>query len=329
MSGFAGSICAGGRIPVPGVLERMAVGLEFRGPDATQIWSRGSAGFCFTLLRTGPAPQSSDQPCTLDGRVWLLGEVRLDGREDLRSKLDESTSAEATDEELILRAWRRWGEDGFANLKGDLSFALWDEPARRLWCLRDLIGARPFFHSQSADRFYFSNTLEVFRQAPDVSSQLDPQFIGDFLLQEWCQDGTRTVYQDIHRLPAGHRLVYSDVELRVLRYTDFSVEEPLRLKRPEEYIERFRELLEKAVRDRLPRGPCGIFMSGGLDSTSLAAVACKISQQDQASGPLRAFTIDCRPMFNHEEGSLASLVAENLRIGIQNLSRAACLPHAG
>ncbi len=280
MSGFAGIICTGGNIPDPGLLERMAGGLEFRGPDATQIWSRGSAGFCFTLLRTGPAPQSSEQPCTLDGRVWLLGDVRLDGREDLRRQLDESISAEATDEELILRAWRRWGKDGFANLNGDLSFALWDEPARHL-------------------------------------------------LQEWCQDGTRTVYQDIHRLPAGHTLVYSDGELRVRRYTDFSVEEPLWLKRPEEYVERFQELLVEAVRDRLPRGPCGIFMSGGLDSTSVAAVACKIAKQEQTSGPLRAYTIDCRPMFNDEEGFLASLVAKKLGIDIEILSGASCLPYQG
>src|SRR5216683_6204745 len=123
MSGFAGIICTGGNIPDPGLLERMAAGLEFRGPDATQIWSRGSAGFCFTLLRTGPTPQSSEQPCTLDGRVWLLGEVRLDGREDLRRQLEQSgdfITADATDEELILRSWQCWGEDGLAKLIGDL-----------------------------------------------------------------------------------------------------------------------------------------------------------------------------------------------------------------
>ena len=332
MSGFAGIVCTGGTTPDPRLLERMAVRLAFRGPDATQIWSRAGAGFCFTLLRTGPAPQSSDQPCTLDGRVWLLGDVRLDGREDLRRQLersDESITAEVTDEELILRAWRRWGEDGLANLNGDLSFALWDGTERRLWCVRDLIGARPFFYAQSTDSFYFSNTLEVFRQAPGVSSKLDPQFIGDFLLQEWCEDGTRTVYRDIHRLPPGHTLVYSDGELCVRCYTELSVEEPLWLKRPEEYVERFQELLENAVRDRLPRRPHAIFMSGGLDSTSLAAVACKIAKKDGARGPLRAYTVDGRPLFNDEEGYLASLVAKHLGIDVEILSDAYCLPYEG
>jgi asparagine synthase (glutamine-hydrolysing) len=331
MSGFAGIVCTDGSAPDPRLLERMAAHLTFRGPDATHIWSQGGAGFCFTLLRTGPAPQSSEQPCTLDGRVWLLGDVRLDGREDLRRQLeqsDEPITAEATDEELILRAWRRWREDGLAKLGGDLSFALWDVHERRLWCVRDLLGARPFFYAQSADGFCFSNTLEVLRQVPGVSSNLDPQFIGDFLMQEWCGDGARTVYRDIHRLPPGHTLVYSGAGLRVRRYTDFLIEEPLYLKRPEEYVEQFQELLEMAVRDRLPRGPCGIFMSGGLDSTSVAAVACKIDEKN-GSGPLRAYTIDCRPIFNDEEGALASLVADNLGIGIEILSGASCLPYEG
>ncbi len=142
MSGFAGIICTAENTPDPGLLERMAAGLEFRGPDATHIWTRAAAGFCFTLLRTGPAPQSSEQPYTLDGRVWLLGDVRLDGREDLLRQLsDASITAEVTDEELILRAWRCWGKDGLAKLNGDLSFALWDGTERRLCCVRDLINS--------------------------------------------------------------------------------------------------------------------------------------------------------------------------------------------
>jgi asparagine synthase (glutamine-hydrolysing) len=124
-------------------------------------------------------------------------------------------------------------------------------------------------------------------------------------------------------------LVYSGGALCVRRYADFPIEEPLCLKRPEEYVEQFQELLEQAVRDRLPRGPCGFFMSGGLDSTSVAAVACKIVKKDGANGSLRAYTIDCRPMFNDQEGILASLVAENLGMGIEILSGAYCLPYEG
>src|SRR5271168_3063128 len=99
MSGFAGIVRADGGTPDAKLIERMAEALAFRGPDATQIWLRPGAGFCFTLLRTGPSPQVGTQPYSLDGRVWLLGDVRLDGREELRRRLEqhgERISADAT-----------------------------------------------------------------------------------------------------------------------------------------------------------------------------------------------------------------------------------------
>src|SRR5271163_111405 len=143
MSGFAGIVRPDGGTPDVRIIERMAESLAFRGPDATQVWMRPGAGFCFTLLRTGPSPQALTQPCSLDGRVWLLGDVRLDGREELRTRLGqlgEKVAVDTTDEELILHAWRQWAEKSFEYLMGDYSFALWDAETMQLWCARDLMG---------------------------------------------------------------------------------------------------------------------------------------------------------------------------------------------
>src|SRR2546423_11000633 len=105
MSGYAGIISADNAPPDRDLLDRMAAALAFRGPDAMHITAQSGAGFVFTFLRTGPAPQSSQQPVTLDGRMWLIGDVRLDGRDDLRRKIEQhgvSLTPTATDEELIL-----------------------------------------------------------------------------------------------------------------------------------------------------------------------------------------------------------------------------------
>jgi asparagine synthase (glutamine-hydrolysing) len=330
MSGFAGVVCTGGSAPDPRLLERIAARLAFRGPDATHIWSRAGAGFCFTLLRTGPAPQSSEQPCTVDGRVWLLGDVRLDGRGDLRRQLEqagESLPPNVTDEELVLRAWRQRGEESLADLLGDFAFAIWDAEAQCLMCVRDLLGLRPFYYAQIGERLYFSNTLDVLRLVPDLSSALDPVFIGDFLLQDFCADPARTVFRNISRLPGGHFLKYSRDAMDVRRYTSLPIEEPIQLKQPGEYVERFRTLLESAVRDRLPRGPAAILMSGGLDSTSIAAIANKLAPE--TPGSLRAYTVDYKPLFEDEEGYYASLAAEHLGIPIEIFSGAACVPYQG
>ena len=333
MSGFAGFVSAESAAPDRRLLEQMAAGLAFRGPDGTHIWAQPGAGFCFTFLRTGPAPQCATQPCSLDGRVWLLGDVRLDGREDLRRELEgagESLAPEVTDEELVLRAWRLRGEGCLPDLMGDFSFALWDAEARRLVCVRDLIGARPFFYTRAGAWLYFSNTLNSLLLPPDLSSALDPQFIGDFLLWEWSPGTGRTVYRDIQRLPPGHILKYSSGQLAVRRYTSLPIEEPLWLKREEEYVEQFQALLDTAVLDRLPRGAATIFMSGGLDSPSIASAVKAAANDKGLPLNLRAYTIDCRPVLNKdEEGDYASLVAQSLGIPIEILPGASVLPYRG
>jgi asparagine synthase (glutamine-hydrolysing) len=332
MSGFAGIVRGDGAPPDAKLVERMAEALAFRGPDAKQIWMRPGAGFCFTFLRTGPSPQSASQPHSLDGRVWLLGDVRLDGREELRRGLEqhgEKVSADATNEELVLRAWQQWAEKCFELLVGDFSFALWDAEAKQLWCVRDLMGARPFFYARTAAQLVFSNTLDVVRLAPEVSAGLDPQYIGDFLLQSWCPEAERTVFQDIRRLPAGHALKYSNCEPVVRRYATLPVEEPLFLKRREEYIEAFRGHLERAVRDRLPESPTAIFMSGGLDSTSVAAIASQLQTERGLRYSLRAHTVDYSPLFEDEEGALATKAANHFGIPIEVLAGGSSAPLSG
>lgn len=329
MSGFAGIVCTDGATPDRGLLERMANGLAFRGPDATHIWSQAGAGFCFTFLQTGPGPQSSEQPCSLDGRVWLIGDVRLDGRAELRRELKQDRNGipvNATDEELILRTWQQWGERGFERFIGDFSFVLWDGVARQLWCVRDLMGARPFFYLRLGDWLCFSNTLEVLRLIPGVSAVLDPQFIGDFLLQECSGHVSRTVYRDVHRLPPGHQLRFFGGELNVRRFAEFPIEEPLQLKREEEYVEQFRDLLERAVSDRVPQGPSAVFLSGGLDSTSVAAIVARTRRKSEAPGALHAYTVDSQA-YKDQEGFYASLAAQHLRISIEMLSADSCLPY--
>jgi asparagine synthase (glutamine-hydrolysing) len=332
VSGFAGMVSLDGAPPDTRLLERMAQTLAFRGPDGTHITTKPGAGFCFTFLRTGPAPQCPSQPCSLDGRVWLLGDVRLDGRDDLRRKLEQhgdEIGRDVTDEELVLRAWRRWSEESFPVLIGDYSFALWDAEARQLYCARDLTGARPFFSAQAGNCLYFSNTLNAIRCAPEISGELDHHFIGDFLLQGWCSDPARSAFRDISRLTAGYALHYSSAGLHTRRFISLPIEEPHCFQREEEYVERFRELLEQAVRERLPDGSVAVLMSGGLDSTSVAAIAVEIEKESGSHASLRAHTVDYRPLFDDEEGYYASLAAEHLGIPIDILRGASFFPYEG
>lgn len=332
MSGFAGIIRPDDGTPDLKLLERIAEQLVFRGPDGTNISAQPGAGFCFTLLRTGPAPHSDTQPCTLDGQIWFLGDVRLDGREDLLDWLkqtDAEVSEHSPDEDLLLRAWRRSGEQCLERLAGDFSFAVWDSQAKRLSCVRDLIGARPFFYSHAAGQFFFSNTLQALRQSPEISSELDPYFIADFLLQSWSSDPERSAFLNIRRLPPGHVLIYSKDQVSVRRYASLPIEEPLSFKHPQDCVDQFRTHLERAVRDRVPDCGAGVFMSGGLDSTAVAALASKVQATRRLPGTLRAYTVDYFPLFDDQEGEFASLAAKHIGVPIEILSGANCAPFAG
>jgi len=116
-------------------IELMARAIAFRGPDALQQTSTATASFAFSLLKTGPAPQEPSQPCTLHGETWFLGDVRCDGREELKQKLVQhgvELPASPSSEHLVLQYFARCGEAGLPDLNGDLSFILWNAGARNL-----------------------------------------------------------------------------------------------------------------------------------------------------------------------------------------------------
>jgi asparagine synthase (glutamine-hydrolysing) len=319
MSGFFGIVRGDGAPVERDLLDRIAKALQFRGPAATSVCVQDGAGFCFTFLRTGPAPQSRTQPYTLDGNVWLIGDIRLDGRDDLKRSLEaagENPSRTATDEELVLHAWRAWGEEAPKRLLGDFAFAVWDRTAGRVCCFRDLIGIRPFFYAATGKFIAFTNTLDVLRLAPGVDLSLDDAWVGDFLLQGFSSYQDRTVYRGVKRLPAAHKLTFAEQQGTVARYTSLPIEEPVFYHDPSQYIEQFRHLLTQAVRDRLPEGNVASFMSGGLDSTSVTAVAAKLMGA-QAAERLRAFTIDLNSVFPDEEPAYAKQVADHIGMPIE------------
>ncbi|HEV8074201.1 MAG TPA: asparagine synthase-related protein [Candidatus Acidoferrum sp.] len=315
MSGFFGMMCTDGVAVEPRFLDHVAQRLRFRGPDGGQTWAKDGLGACFAYLETGTRHQSRSQPVWLGERYTLIGEVRLDARTQLVAELLENqqqVTGETTDQELLLLAWGVWGERALTRLLGDFSFALWDASSRSLFCARDFAGARPFFYAWHDGVFSFSNTLNVLRLAPGISGALDEFFVRDFLLTGLCSDPTRTVWRDIRRLPAGHRLVLSGGQIQVQRFQSLPIEDPLRLKDAGECLERYRELLGRAVGDRLPEAKVSLYLSGGLDSGSVCATAARIVREGGNSSALKAFTISWRPLFDDPEPQFAQLTARHL-----------------
>lgn len=317
MSGFFGMLREDGAAVDPRLLERVAEALRFRGPDGVNVWSSGDMGSCFALMRTGPAPQVQSQPVTLDQRFYLWGDIRLDGREELYRRLAQENrrlDPGASSEEYFLQAWRQWGQEALTQVIGEFSLALWDAAGKTLWCARDFMGVRALYYARVGSTFCFSNALEVLQELPEVSDELDEAWIADFFLDDWNTEPSRTVFKNIRRLPGGHVLQFARGKLNVHRFRKLPVEEPLRLKRPEEYVEIYRELVMAAVNDRLPNGPTALYLSGGLDSGAVCAMASQLAEARGQKQLLKAFTASARPLLPDEEPECAQLTARHLCI---------------
>jgi asparagine synthase (glutamine-hydrolysing) len=315
MSGFFGIVRTDGVAVEPRFLDQIARCLRFRGPNGTGIWAKNGLGTCFSYLETGTRHQSRSQPVRLAERYVLLGEVRLDGRKRLVDELRENKLAateEISDEELLLLAWSVWGEAALTKIAGDYSFAVWDAAQKSLCCARDFNGPRPLFYARRNGVFCFSNTMQVLRMVPEVSADLDDAFVHDFLLEGICSDPARSVWRDVRRLPPGHLLQWKEGNVLVRRFLQLPVEEPLRFKEPGEYLENYRELLVQAVADRLPEGNVSLYLSGGLDSSSVCAVASRMATAPANAGKLKAFTISWKPLFDDPEPRFARIAGEYL-----------------
>jgi len=215
---------------------------------------------------------------------------------------------------LILDAYEKWGDDCVKHLFGDFAFAIWDDRKNRFFCARDHFGVKPFYYTYIDNAFAFSSSLNELRLNPKVSNTLNEIAVGDYLLFGVNQDLSTTIFKDIHRLPPGHTLIVENGSLKIQRYWSPEPSTELRFKNPESYVERFSELLSLGVKDRVTTERVAISMSGGLDSTSLAAIA-----RDQGKD-VHAFAVVYDSLIPDEERHYSTLAANHLGIPITHLS---------
>lgn len=250
MSGIVGIVNFDGAPVDRELLWRMTRYLAPRGPDAQEILAEGNVGFGHALLRSTLESATERQPLTLDGLVWIAADCRVDAREDLIRELTGqgcTVRQGAPDPELILDAYAVWEEACTAHLLGDFSFAIWDGRRRTLFCARDQIGVKPFLYAQVKETLIFSNTLNSVRLHPAVSDRLDELAIADFLMFGMPRELDATSFADIRRLPPAHALTAGAGPARVKRYWELPEEDQLQYRRRGEYVEHFRELLDRAT----------------------------------------------------------------------------------
>jgi len=317
MSGIVGIAHLEGRPVDSDLLRRMANWLSFRGPDAQAIWADGPVGLGHALLAHTSDSERERQPATLDRRTWIVADVRLDARRELIDALRSSgahVNHSDTDPQLLLRAYEAWGETCLDHLLGDFAFAIWDARRSQLFCACDHFGIRPLYFAHVDGSFIFSNTPDCLRLHPAISDRLNDAAIADFLLFGMNYDPSSTSFADIRRLPRAHSLRWSASGLQLREYWRPPTDGAIHYQRRREYVEHFGELFKTAVEDRLRTNKVGILLSGGLDSSSVAAVAHELRKEKYPALELHAFTSIHQNLSYDGDARAARTVASALQI---------------
>ena len=218
----------------------------------------------------------------------VAADARLDGRPALQDALGirASERPRLTDAELVLAAWKRWGQDSPQRLLGDYAFLVWDGNSHTLFCVRDALGVRPLYYARARGAFLFASTIEALHSTPDVSSALDEDMVATHLTHVHIRATDRTFFRDVRRVPPGRLLIIRKGALRSVRHWHPECAPDVRLANADAYAQALADLLAKAVADRLNDGPIGVHVSGGLDSSGIAVLAARLLHERGAPPPL-------------------------------------------
>jgi asparagine synthase (glutamine-hydrolysing) len=279
----------------PDLLNRMAHTSAYRGPDGIHTWVQGEVGLAHLALHSTPEAVSETQP--LPNRradQVLVADARVDNRPELIHILTAKgllPDTHPTDADLILAAYECWGEACPDQIIGDFAFAIWDQDQCKLFCARDACGIKPFHYSLDRAAFRFATDVEQVLADERIRRDLDGYAIADFLTYNW-RDQARTMFAAVHSLPPGHCLRLDAAGPRAWRYWNPDRVAPIHYATDDEYVQHFRELFSRCVADRLRSrtGAAALMVSGGLDSSSIAAVAQNLYTQACTTARPIAFT---------------------------------------
>lgn len=310
MCGIAGFVGSGTRAD----LVRMTRAIAHRGPDAEGLWQDEARGVFLGHRRLSIIDLAGGgQPMwSADGQIGIVFNGEIYNHAELRAELQSASCrflSDHSDTEVLIHAYREWG-DGFINrLNGMWAFVIYDVTRQRLFASRDRFGKKPFYYFQSGDTFAFGSELSAVTAHPAAPSGLDRLAITKFFAYGLIP-APFTMVAGIRKLPAGHNLEFSLAtrECRVTKYWEYRLEPSSEWASPEACAEDLRHHLRTAVQRRLVSDvPLGVFLSGGIDSSAVAAFA----SETLGRGNLQTFSIGFHePSF--DESAFAQRAADFL-----------------
>jgi asparagine synthase (glutamine-hydrolysing) len=265
--------------------------IAHRGPDDAGLFvderaALGHRRLSIVDLAAGHQPLANET-----GDVWITFNGEIYNHALVRPALEGAGHRYRTrsDTETIVHAYEQWGDACVEHFRGMFAFAIWDAPRRRLLLARDRLGIKPLYWARAGSRLLFGSEIKTILASGLVRAEPNESALPELLGTRYLS-GSETLFKGIHRLLPGHTLVFEDGRVTIREYWDV----PVGRSNPDverlserDAVERFRELLAEAVRTRLMSDvPLGMFLSGGLDSSAIAALMAGMIDR-----PLQTFSV--------------------------------------
>ncbi|MBI5296385.1 MAG: asparagine synthase (glutamine-hydrolyzing) [Chloroflexi bacterium] len=276
MCGIAGIIDLSDHPIDPRLVKSMCDAMSYRGPDAEGLEALPHAVLGHRRLSILDLSPAGNQPMTTKNRrLWTVFNGEIYNHRDLRRELEAQghSYASRSDTETLLHGYQEWGTGISARCRGMWAFAIWDSERQALYISRDRMGEKPLYYYRQGNRLAFASNLAALRPALD-QQEINPAAVASLLAYEYIPF-TESIYQGVEKLPPAHYLVFDRNGLRVAPYWELDYREKLDITLPE--AERLVEdTLASAVREQLEADvPVGVFLSGGVDSGYVAALAAR------------------------------------------------------
>lgn len=281
MCGIAGILNLDGAPASPVTLQAMTDVIAHRGPNGEGHWVQGPIGLGHRRLAIIDLSPAGHQPMqTADGRFIILYNGEVYNFREIRAELETKGYQfhSQTDSEVVLNAFSEWGTECLSRFNGMFAFAIWDVKEQSLFLARDRYGIKPLYWAKFGNAILFGSEVKAILAHPAAQSALDLKGLMEYLtFQNFLTD--KTLFKDISLMPAGCHMTIQKGQLEspsFVRYWDYQFEEPENPKTENEYIEELDHLFQQAVtRQMISDVDVGAYLSGGMDSGSITAIASK------------------------------------------------------
>ena len=308
MCGIAGILNLEAKSVDRDLLVQMTRSLAHRGPDDEGVCILGRLGLGHRRLSIIDLSSRGHQPMSNeDGSIWITYNGEIYNHLSLRRKLEAKGHQykSRTDTETIIHLYEEYGIDCLGYLDGMFSFSLWDANKRIIFSARDRLGIKPFYYYLSGKCFIFASEIKAILLHPQVDKKVDLQALS-YYLSFSVSPAPLTCFKDIFKLEAGHYLVIHE-DGRMLKEQYWEAIPKRKINRPEaEVIENMRLKLKESIQERLMSDvPFGVFLSGGIDSSTNVAFMSKL-----IDAPVNTFNIAIDGFDQYDESDCAKLVSE-------------------